>query len=103
LWTTSGLARSELRRLLQVHPDVQVIREAANADEAVARLAELSVDLLLLDIRLRGESGFDLLERLDNVPALIFTTPYDEFAVRAFEVNALELVTGLAAARAAIS
>jgi two-component system LytT family response regulator len=103
LWTTSGLARSELRRLLQVHPDVQVIREAANADEAVARLAELSVDLLLLDIRLPGESGFDLLERLDNVPALIFTTAYDEFAVRAFEVNALELVTGLAAAPAAIS
>jgi two-component system LytT family response regulator len=103
VWTTSGLARSELRRLLQVHPDVQVIREAANADEAVARLAELSVDLLLLDIRLPGESGFDLLERLDNVPALIFTTAYDEFAVRAFEVNALELVTGLAAARAAIS
>ncbi|HEV3215608.1 MAG TPA: response regulator [Vicinamibacterales bacterium] len=103
MWTTSGLARSELRRLLQVHPDVQVIREAANADEAVARLAELSVDLLLLDIRLPGESGFDLLERLDNVPALIFTTAYDEFAVRAFEVNALELVTGLAAARAAIS
>jgi two-component system LytT family response regulator len=66
-------------------------------------LAELSVDLLLLDIRLPGESGFDLLERLDNVPALIFTTAYDEFAVRAFEVNALELVTGLAAARAAIS
>jgi two-component system LytT family response regulator len=103
LWTTSGLARSELRRLLQVHPDVQVIREAANADEAVARLAELSVDLLLLDIRLPGESGFDLLERLDNVPALIFTTAYDEFAVRAFEVNALEVVTGLAAAPAAIS
>ena len=103
MWTTSGLARSELRRLLQVHPDVQVIREAANADEAVARLAKLSVDLLLLDIRLPGESDFDLLERLDNVPALIFTTAYDEFAVRAFDVNALELVTGLAAARAAIS
>ena len=66
-------------------------------------MAELSVDLLLLDIRLPGESGFDLLERLDNVPALIFTTAYDEFAVRAFEVNALELVTGLAAAPAAIS
>ena len=103
MWTTSGLARSELRRLLQVHPDVQVIREAANADEAVARLAKLSVDLPLLDIRLPGESDFDLLERLDNVPALIFTTAYDEFAVRAFDVNALELVTGLAAARAAIS
>lgn len=82
---------------------MQVIREAANADEAVARLAKLSVDLLLLDIRLPGESDFDLLERLDNVPALIFTTAYDEFAVRAFDVNALELVTGLAAARAAIS
>jgi two-component system LytT family response regulator len=82
---------------------VKVYAPKSIGRSVVARLAELSVDLLLLDIRLPGESGFDLLERLDNVPALIFTTAYDEFAVRAFEVKALELVTGLAAAPAAIS
>jgi two-component system LytT family response regulator len=84
------LARSELRRLLEAHPDVRVIGEAANADEAVARLADLEVDLLFLDVQMPGASGFDLLERLDSVPLLIFTTAYDEYAVRAFEVNAFD-------------
>ena len=84
------LARSELRRMLQAHADVQVVGEAANSDEAVARLAEQRVDLLFLDVKLPGESGFDLLERLDAVPPLIFTTAYDEYAVRAFEVNAFD-------------
>ena len=54
------------------------------------RLAELQVDVLFLDIKMPGESGFDLLERLDAIPPLIFTTAYDEFAVRAFEVNAFD-------------
>ena len=84
------LARSELRRLLQLHDDMRLVREAANADEAVARLSELQVDILFLDIKMPGGSGFDLLERLDTIPPLIFTTAYDEFAVRAFEVNAFD-------------
>jgi two-component system LytT family response regulator len=84
------LARSELRRLLQAHPDVSIVGEAANADEAESKLAELPVDLLFLDITMPGASGFDLLERLDRVPLLIFTTAYDEFALRAFEVNAFD-------------
>ncbi len=84
------LARSELRRLLEVHGDVRVIGEAANAGDAAARLAELHVDVLFLDIRLPGETGFDLLERLEAVPPVIFTTAYDEFAVRAFEVSAFD-------------
>jgi two-component system, LytTR family, response regulator len=84
------LARSELRRLLQAHPEVSVVGEAANADEAAARLAELDVDVLFLDVQMPGASGFDLLERLDSVPLLIFTTAYDEYAVRAFEVNAFD-------------
>jgi two-component system LytT family response regulator len=84
------LARSELRRMLQAHDDVHVVGEAANADEAVARLSELHVDILFLDIKMPGESGFDLLERLDSIPRLVFTTAYDEFAVRAFEVNAFD-------------
>jgi two-component system, LytTR family, response regulator len=84
------LARNEMRRLLQSHPDVSIVGEAGNADEAEARLAELPVDLLFLDITMPGASGFDLLERLDRVPLLIFTTAYDEHALRAFEVNAFD-------------
>ena len=55
-----------------------------------ARLRELPVDLLFLDIKMPGATGFDLLERLDHVPLLVFTTAYDEFALRAFEVNACD-------------
>lgn len=84
------LARDELRRLLRMHPDVVVAGDAATADEAVARLTGDDVDLLLLDVEMPGGSGFDVLERLDRVPRVIFTTAYDAFAVRAFEVNALD-------------
>jgi len=84
------LARSELRRLLAAHPDVVVAGEARNADEAEARLGELAIDLLFLDIQMPGGTGFDLLERLERVPLVVFTTAYDEFAVRAFEVNAFD-------------
>jgi two-component system LytT family response regulator len=84
------LARAELRRLLSVHPDVTVVGEAENPGEAEARLDELPVDLLFLDIKMPGGTGFDLLERLDRVPLLVFTTAYDEFALRAFEVNACD-------------
>jgi len=80
----------ELRRLLQPHPDIVVAGEAANADEAEARLNEHDVDLLFLDIKMPGASGFDLLERLDRVPLLIFTTAFDQFALKAFEVNAFD-------------
>jgi two-component system LytT family response regulator len=84
------LARSELRRLLEPHDAVEVVGEAANADEAEAALREHNPDLLLLDVRMPGDSGFDLLERLDAVPHVVFVTAYDEYAIRAFEVNALD-------------
>jgi len=84
------LARAELRRLLRAHPDVTIVGEAALVDEAEARLNDLAVDLLFLDIKMPGASGFDLLERLERVPLLVFTTAYDEFALRAFEVNACD-------------
>jgi two-component system LytT family response regulator len=83
-------ARSELRRLLGAHADVAIVGEATNADEAEARLIELPVDVLFLDVQMPGESGFDLLERLETLPLVIFTTAYDEYAVRAFEVNAFD-------------
>jgi two-component system, LytTR family, response regulator len=84
------LARQELQRLLRAHADVTIVGEAANADEAVARLAEPSIDLVFLDIQMPGGSGFDVLERIDRVPLVVFTTAFDEYAVRAFDVNAFD-------------
>ncbi len=85
------LARNELRRLLAKHPDIAIIGEAANADEARMRIAELGPDLLFLDIQMPGDNGFVLLESLEPpLPQVIFTTAYDEFAVKAFEFNALD-------------
>jgi two-component system LytT family response regulator len=84
------LARQELRRLLAAHADVTIVDEVVNADEAVARLGEPSIDLVFLDIQMPGGSGFDVLERIERVPLVVFTTAFDEYAVRAFEVNALD-------------
>jgi two-component system LytT family response regulator len=96
------LARNELRRLLRDHPDIVVVGEARNVEEAEAWLREQPVDVLFLDIEMPGGSGFDLLDRLDPVPLVIFTTAYDEYAVRAFEVNALDyLLKPIAAERLA--
>ena len=85
------LARNELRRLLAKHADVVVVGEAANSDDARARIAELDPDLLFLDIQMPGDDGFALLESLDPpLPQVIFATAYDEFALKAFEFNALD-------------
>jgi two-component system LytT family response regulator len=84
------LARRELRRLLAEYPWVSVIGEAGNVDEAQAAIDSLAPELVFLDIQMPGGTGFDLLTRLDRVPRIIFTTAYDQFAVKAFEVNALD-------------
>jgi len=84
------LARRELRRLLADYPWIEIVGEASNIDEAATAIQELSPQLLLLDIQMPGGSGFDLLARLEHSPAVIFTTAYDQHAVRAFEVNALD-------------
>jgi two-component system LytT family response regulator len=84
------LARKELIKLLEDHPSVEVIGEAANAEEANQMVNELSPDILFLDIQMPGKTGFELLEMLDYVPLVVFTTAYDEFAIKAFEVNALD-------------
>jgi two-component system LytT family response regulator len=84
------LARAELRRLLAAHPDIDIVGEAANAGEAAAQVAALRPDLLLLDVQMPGASGFDLLQALEQVPEVIFTTAFDRYALQAFEVNALD-------------
>jgi len=85
------LARSELRRLLSDFPEIEIVAEAANPEQARAYLASLKPDLLFLDVQMPGETGIDFLESLEApVPHVIFTTAYDEFAVKAFELNALD-------------
>jgi len=84
------LARSEMKRLLSAHSEVSVVGEAAHADEAEQVLAETAPDLMLLDVQMPEASGFDLLERLDAVPEVVFVTAYNEFAIEAFEKNALD-------------
>ncbi len=85
------LARSELRRLLAGCPDVEVAGEAANAKQAREQIEALAPDLIFLDVQMPGETGLELLASLElPVPDVIFTTAYDEFAVKAFELNALD-------------
>jgi two-component system LytT family response regulator len=84
------LARNELSRLLEKHPEIEIAGEAANAKEARKAIADLEPDLLFLDVEMPGETGFDLLASLDSVPLVVFTTAYDEYALRAFDVSALD-------------
>jgi len=84
------LARAELRKLLQDFPEVEVIDEAANAEEGIEKIDSQQPDLIFLDIQMPGKTGFDMLSQLERSPQVIFTTAYDEFALKAFEVNALD-------------
>lgn len=84
------LARRELSFLLQQHPEIEVVGEAGSVKEAVGMMETLKPDLLFLDIQMPRESGFDLFERAPVTAGVIFVTAHDEFAVRAFEVNALD-------------
>ena len=84
------LARNELRKLLSEFPDIEVIDEATNVDEGVEKIDMLSPDLIFLDIQMPGKTGFDLLQEVERAPRVIFTTAYDEYALKAFEVNAFD-------------
>ena len=84
------LARNELRKLLGDHSEIEIIAEAANAEEGKQKIEELQPDLIFLDIQMPGKTGFDLLTELERAPHVIFTTAYDEYALKAFEVNALD-------------
>jgi len=84
------LARNELKKLLIDFPQVEVIDEATNATEGIEKIDALNPDLVFLDIQMPGKTGFDMLQELDRAPHVIFTTAYDEYALKAFEVNALD-------------
>jgi two-component system, LytTR family, response regulator len=84
------LARNELKKLLLDFPEIEVVGEAANAAEGLEKIENLSPDLIFLDIQMPGKTGFDMLTELDSAPHVIFTTAYDEYALKAFEFNALD-------------
>ncbi len=84
------LARKELTNLLNGFDEIEIIGEAVDADDAFEKINTLQPDLIFLDIQMPGKTGFELLESLDKVPKVIFTTAYDEFALKAFDFNALD-------------
>ncbi len=84
------LARKELNNLLENYPEIEIVDQAVNADEALEKIIQLDPELIFLDIQMPGKTGFELLEELEKVPKVIFTTAYDEFAIKAFDVNALD-------------
>ncbi|GGZ19588.1 DNA-binding response regulator [Echinicola pacifica] len=84
------LARKELINLLSTQQGIEVVGEAVNVEDAKEKIEALRPDVIFLDIQMPEKTGFDLLAELDAVPDVIFTTAYDEFALKAFEVNALD-------------
>jgi len=84
------LARVELRRLLTPFKEIKIVGEAVNAEDALNKITELRPEIIFLDIQMPGKNGFQLLEELDSVPIVVFTTAYDEYALKAFEYNALD-------------
>lgn len=86
----SRLARNELKELIKGHVDIELLGEAENVDKGYALITEVKPDLLLLDINMPEKDGFELLEMLDEVPITVFTTAFDEYAIKSFEYNALD-------------
>lgn len=84
------LARLVLRQLIQSHPEIEVVAECANGFEAVKAVAEHKPDLIFLDVQMPKLSGFDVLELIGTETAVIFVTAYDQYAMRAFEVHAVD-------------
>lgn len=84
------LARKELTSLLVEFPEIEIVDEAVNADDAVEKIQKHDPDLIFLDIQMPDKTGFELLEMLEKTPLVVFTTAYDQFAIKAFEFNALD-------------
>lgn len=84
------LARTELKKMLLEFPELEVVDEATNAEEGISKIEKHQPDIIFLDIQMPGKTGFEMLQQLEKTPQVIFTTAYDEFALKAFEVNALD-------------
>jgi len=84
------LARAYLREMLQTHPEIELVAECANGFEAVKAVNDLSPDLLFLDVQMPKLDGFEVLELIDADPAVIFVTAYDQYAMRAFDAQAID-------------
>lgn len=85
------LARTELRRLLNAHPEIEIVGEAENGNTALEMIGSLKPDLVFLDIQMPGKNGFEVLQNLhDPKPQIIFTTAYDQYALKAFEFSAAD-------------
>ncbi|UII78466.1 LytTR family DNA-binding domain-containing protein [Flagellimonas sp. CMM7] len=86
----SRLARNELKELIKKHEEIELIGEAENVDKGFELIQKENPDLLFLDINMPEKDGFELLEMLDEVPITVFTTAFDEYAIKSFEYNALD-------------
>lgn len=86
------LAREELKSVLSDFTEITVIGEAQNGDEGIEQINKLNPDLIFLDVNMPGMTGFEMLKKLESIPRVIFITAYDEFALKAFEVNALDYI-----------
>ncbi len=86
------LAREELKLLLKNHFEIEIVAEAKNGEEGLKLINEINPDLIFLDVNMPGLSGFDLLKHLEVIPLVVFITAYDEYAMKAFEVNALDYI-----------
>jgi two-component system LytT family response regulator len=84
------LARQVIREFLQAFPQIDVIAECENGRQAVTAINQHKPDLIFLDVQMPGLNGFQVLEKIEHLPAIIFSTAYDEYAIRAFEVNAVD-------------
>lgn len=84
------IARRALRRMLADFPDIKICGEAESVDEAERLVGDTRAEVVFLDIELYGESGFDLVPKLDKKTAVVFVTAFNKYAIRAFEVNALD-------------
>ena len=84
------LARQELKSLLSAYPEIEIVGETNNSETAIESIKLLKPDVIFLDIQMPGKNGFELLEEISGVPEVVFVTAYDEYAIRAFEVNALD-------------
>ncbi|MDO6490533.1 MAG: LytTR family DNA-binding domain-containing protein [Cellulophaga sp.] len=88
----SRLARNELKELIKNQGEIEILGEAENVDEGYKLINETQPDLLFLDINMPEKDGFELLEMLDKVPITVFTTAFDEYAIKSFEYNALDYI-----------